>query len=209
MFGLADWLEPAHSSFAISPNHLRQPGKRRSLSRQPLVEYIMRYYADSAMSLSTMAEAFAMSERSLSRYFKERMDDTFSALLEKKRLSEAENLLRQGKHTMKVKLVTVRLCQHNHVSKGLQAPPRNHPVRMAGPGEIRRKRSRALRDARNRRVEGAMNKGAPQAAKRNHKDRRAAKSGMARWFLYHILYIHFVAGENALAGIDKCRREIV
>lgn len=66
-----------------------------------------------------------MSERSLSRYFKERMDDTFSALLEKKRLSEAENLLRQGKHTMKE---VAALVGYANTTTFLKAFKRRHGI---------------------------------------------------------------------------------
>lgn len=66
-----------------------------------LLRYIMTYYNDPAMSVTTVAEAFSMSERSLSRYFKDKMEDTFSNVLEKLRLSEAETLLLRGGVTMK------------------------------------------------------------------------------------------------------------
>ena len=49
------------------------------------------------MSLSTVAEAFSMSERSLSRFFRDKLQDTFSNMLEKIRLSEAEKLLREDR----------------------------------------------------------------------------------------------------------------
>ncbi len=125
MFGLADWLEPAHSSFRYIAEITCGNQESGDPLASALVEYIMRYYADSAMSLSTMAEAFAMSERSLSRYFKERMDDTFSALLEKKRLSEAENLLRQGKHTMKE---VAALVGYANTTTFLKAFKRRHGI---------------------------------------------------------------------------------
>ena len=125
MFGLADWLEPAHSSFRYIAEITCGTQESGDPLASALVEYIMRYYADSAMSLSTMAEAFAMSERSLSRYFKERMDDTFSALLEKKRLSEAENLLRQGKHTMKE---VAALVGYANTTTFLKAFKRRHGI---------------------------------------------------------------------------------
>ena len=64
-------------------------------------EYITEYYCDPAMSLTTLAEAFSMSERSLSRYFKDRMEDTFTNVLENLRLSQAEKLLLAGKNSIR------------------------------------------------------------------------------------------------------------
>ena len=99
---LQEWLDLAHTAFRyICQIAQTTQGGERQLSDE-LLHYISQYYNDSAISLTTVAEAFSMSERSLSRYFKDRMQDTFSSILEKYRLSEAEKLLLADDSTLRV-----------------------------------------------------------------------------------------------------------
>lgn len=95
------WLEQIKSSFQYIAEVMASNKHADNALSNSLLEYIMAYYSDPAMSVATVAEAFSLSERSLSRYFKDRMEDTFSNILEKIRLSEAETLLLRGNSTMK------------------------------------------------------------------------------------------------------------
>lgn len=60
---------------------------------QSILLYLNEHYANSELSLSSLAELFDMSESTMSRFFKAHMNTTFSSYLENIRLSEAETLL--------------------------------------------------------------------------------------------------------------------
>ena len=90
---LNEWLELAHGAFQYIGQLVHSTQGAEGKLSDELLDYISKYYQDSALSLATISEAFSMSERSMSRYFKDRMQDTFSNILEKYRLSEAEKLL--------------------------------------------------------------------------------------------------------------------
>jgi len=97
-----EWLCLAHNAFTYIGQLVQSTqGSEGGLANE-LLDYISRFYNDSAMSLATIADAFSMSERSMSRYFKDRMQDTFSNILEKYRLSEAEKLLLGGDYTLRL-----------------------------------------------------------------------------------------------------------
>lgn len=98
---LRAWLLQVHAAFQYIGQVLQSLQSGGATLSDELISYISKYYADSAMSLSTLAEAFSMSERSLSRYFKDKMQDTFTNVLEKYRLGEAEKLLIAGNATLR------------------------------------------------------------------------------------------------------------
>ena len=99
---LQEWLELAHNAFQYIGQLVQSTQGTEGKLSDELLDYISKYYQDSAMSLMTISEAFSMSERSMSRYFKECMQDTFSNVLEKYRLSEAEKLLLTGDSPLRI-----------------------------------------------------------------------------------------------------------
>ena len=76
----------------------KQRADSKALTEE-LQQYIYEHYADSSISLGSIAEAFGMSEAGLSRYFKVNLSINFSDFLEKLRLGKAEALLLEGKMT--------------------------------------------------------------------------------------------------------------
>lgn len=94
---MPSWMEKVRVSFQYIAEIVQRGGDDGNTFSESLLNYIRQYYSDPAMSLSTVAEAFSMSERSLSRFFRDKLQDTFSNMLEKIRLSEAEKLLREDR----------------------------------------------------------------------------------------------------------------
>ena len=93
---LQSWLAPVRSSFQYVAEVVSSRKDTDNTFSNALLSYLTESYRNPNLSLSAVADAFSMSERSLSRYFKDKMEDTFSNILEKFRMSEAEQLLLQS-----------------------------------------------------------------------------------------------------------------
>jgi AraC-like DNA-binding protein len=68
--------------------------------RNSIIDYLNANYRDSSLSLTNVADHFAISEVYLSQFFKEQTGENFSSYMENKRLNHARDLLKQPNMTI-------------------------------------------------------------------------------------------------------------
>ncbi len=93
LISIEDWVDKVHSAFQYAAEIAAARIQESDVLSIQLVEYIKQNSNNSQLSLTSVAGAFSISERSLSRHIKEKIGNTFSNLLEKERIENAMALL--------------------------------------------------------------------------------------------------------------------
>ena len=103
-FSEASFMEVFHSLeedyIAVTKEIGLKKENKWSMLIDEVLEFLKREYADSGISITSVASGFNISEAYLSRLFREKVQRTFAAWLEDFRLEKAKKLLTDGHSTM-------------------------------------------------------------------------------------------------------------
>ncbi len=81
-------------------SHIYRKNSEDEKFKQRLVAYLKANYFNSQISLNAVAKEFGVSEMYLYHYFKEKIGETFAVSLEKLRIKNAKNLLKNSEDTI-------------------------------------------------------------------------------------------------------------